>query len=184
MARNKVEIVNGSTTTVFLDVSGTTATPETVLTGYTFTQADGTQATGTMEQSSGGGIQEVATDAEMSGLLSTATVGTIVLYTGTTGTYTNNAYYLVEEASVLLTVINDFTNYSYGSEISINNGQSLYDYEGVMPVSVGSTVDVSCSGTSGNCRIEVNGVEVASSYDYASYTFTITANTTINVYVN
>lgn len=50
MARNKVEIVNDSTTTVLLDVSGTTATPETVLTGYTFTQADGTQATGTMEQ--------------------------------------------------------------------------------------------------------------------------------------
>lgn len=49
MARNKVEIVNGSTTTVLLDVSGTTATPETVLTGYTFTQADGTQATGTLE---------------------------------------------------------------------------------------------------------------------------------------
>lgn len=101
MARNKVEIVNGSTTTVLLDVSGTTATPATVLTGYTFTQADGTQATGTMEQTSGGGIQEVATEAGMDALVTSGSVGDLFVYTGTTGKYTNGQLYqLINTSSV------------------------------------------------------------------------------------
>lgn len=40
---------------------------------------------------------EISTEAEMTALLETATVGSIYKYIGTTGTYENGALYIVEE---------------------------------------------------------------------------------------
>ena len=42
---------------------------------------------------------EAATEAEMTALLSTASVGSVCKYTGTTGTYENGALYIVEEVA-------------------------------------------------------------------------------------
>lgn len=44
------------------------------------------------------GIQEVATEAEMTALLTSGTVGTIVKYAGETGTYKNGELYIIEVA--------------------------------------------------------------------------------------
>ena len=187
MARNKVEIVNGSTTTVLLDVSGTTATPATVLSGYTFTQADGTQATGTMEQASGG-IQEVATVSEVQNIVSTEPVGTIFKYTGTTTSeYEQGEFYMVVDApNVNLTVEYDYSNYSESGEVYVN-GTNVKSFAGevetdTISVSYGATVEVECGGTSASSYIKVDGVTVDSG-EYASYTFTITQDTTVEMYV-
>lgn len=46
-----------------------------------------------------GGLIEASTEAEMTSLLSTAEVGSVVKYVGESGTYENGALYIVEAVS-------------------------------------------------------------------------------------
>lgn len=52
---------------------------------------------------------EVSTEVEMNALLSTAEVGSIYKYTGTTGTYENGALYVVESVTLITFTINSTT---------------------------------------------------------------------------
>lgn len=82
---------------VLLDLTGDTVTPETLGKGVTAHDRSGEPIVGTMEGGSSLPI-EVATEDEMTALLSTAEVGSVYKYTGTTGTYENGALYVVEES--------------------------------------------------------------------------------------
>lgn len=92
MAYNKVIKKDG---TILLDLTNNTVVAETLGKGVTATDRSGNKITGTLTDSPL--PIEVSTEEEMSALLTNGEVGSVYKYTGTTGTYENNALYEITE---------------------------------------------------------------------------------------
>lgn len=95
MSANKV-ILNGET---IIDLTQDTVTEDSVALGYTFHKANGEKSVGKASFSNtkpNGQPISVSTEADMTALLESGNVGSVYKYTGTTGTYENGAYYVLE----------------------------------------------------------------------------------------
>lgn len=122
----------------------------------------------TVPEAEGGGTDsaipiEVATEAEMTALLESGEVGGVYKYTGTTGTYENEALYVLENALITFTI--DGTSYQ-AEEGMIWNEWTLSDYntDGVYcsaNMVVYNSNYVSLDGVSG---VDANDVITATDY--------------------
>lgn len=114
MAYNKFITADGL---VLLDLTADTVTANKLLKGITTHDRSGTPIIGTAEANSALPI-EVATEAEMTALLTSGEVGGVYKYTGTTGTYENGALYVLEaDASVDVTVSITNTSTRYTANV-------------------------------------------------------------------
>lgn len=126
MAYNKFITADGL---VLLDLTADTVTANKLLKGITTHDRSGTPIIGTAEANSALPI-EVATEAEMTALLTSGEVGGVYKYTGTTGTYENGALYVLEEEEATDTVVTAYFKKQSSSDPDIEIGYfSEDDYE-------------------------------------------------------
>lgn len=97
MGYNKFQDRDG---VVFLDLTEDTVTESDVLEGVTFHKADGTEAVGTLV--AGSNPLEATDDSTMEALLVSENVGKVAQFNGTSDTYVDGGYYLIESAISLI----------------------------------------------------------------------------------
>lgn len=107
---NKITETKNGVTSVLLDVSQTTATEADVAQGKIFTKQDGTQGTGTLV--AGGDNPLTATDdSTMEALLVSENIGKVAQFNGTSSTYVDGVFYLIEGAVSLISFTIGDTSY-------------------------------------------------------------------------
>lgn len=152
---NKITETKNGVTSVLLDVSQTTATEADVAQGKVFTKQDGTQGTGTLV-AGGNNPLNVTDDSTMEALLVSENIGKVAQFNGTSSTYTDGEFYLIESAISLISFTIGGTTYQaekgmiwirwcdskYNTEEYYISDTKIYNSEGTGAVSETISTDV------------------------------------------
>lgn len=136
MGYNKFQDRDG---VVFLDLTEDTVTESDVLEGVTFHKADGEEAVGTLV--AGSNPLEATDDSTMEALLVSDNVGKVAQFNGTSDTYVDGGYYLIESAISLISFTINNTTYQAEEGMTweewVNSGYNTGGYFIVFDVNVG-----------------------------------------------